>query len=65
MHYPVWMLKGHLEVKLPKDEELTLYDTVPQLPELPIQFQCFTVWVKVPGLKRNRDSELLCKDFEN
>lgn len=60
IHYLVWMLKGHLEVKLPKDEELTLYYTVPQLPELPIQFQWFTVWVKIPGSKKKRTSELLC-----
>lgn len=66
IHYLVWMLKGHLEVKLPKDEELTLYYTVPQLPELPIQLQWFTVWVKIPGLKKKkRTSELLCIELEN
>lgn len=58
------MLKGHLKVQLSKDEELTLHNTVPQLPELPIQFQWFTIRVKIPGSKKKNTSELIYMDSE-
>lgn len=65
MHYLMWMLKGHLEVKLSKDKELTLYYTVPQLPKLPIQFHRFTLWVKIPGSKKKRGNDLPYMNSEN
>lgn len=47
VHYLMWMLEGHMEVKLSEDEEFTLYYTISQLPELLIQLHWITSWTEI------------------
>lgn len=51
----VRVLKGHVEVELPQDEQLTLHHAVPQVPELLVTFQRGAAGLEIPaGEQRTR-----------
>lgn len=50
------VLEGDVEVELSEDEELTLNDTVPQVPELLVTFERSAAAVEIPGREARKEN---------